>query len=239
MVGLDQLQSLVHQGGAVDRDLPAHVPGRVRERLLAGHAAELGSVRPRKGPPLAVSTRRSTVPGRSGGDQLVERRVLGVHRDDARARGLGQGLRLASTRDSPCSQATPLSAREWAQPGRATRALSTMSQSPPVITPRGPPPPPAPPPPSPPPKPPPPPSPPGPPPPQPPPPTTAPSPAQPPPNLPPRHVRAWVPIEPHESFSPQRKPRPAPRIFYDTRIPLPPPPPYPALPRFSPRPRST
>ena len=36
MVGLDQLEALVHQRRRVDRDLAAHLPGRMRERLLAG-----------------------------------------------------------------------------------------------------------------------------------------------------------------------------------------------------------
>ena len=39
--GLDGLHALVHQGGAVDGDLVAHVPGRVVEGLLGGDVGEL------------------------------------------------------------------------------------------------------------------------------------------------------------------------------------------------------
>ena len=42
------------------------------------------------GPPEAVSTSRSTVPGRLAAQQLEERRVLGVDRDHARAGRLGE-----------------------------------------------------------------------------------------------------------------------------------------------------
>ena len=48
------------------------------------------AVRPRNGPPDAVRITRSTVPGTLGGQQLVDRRVLGVDRDDRGAGGLGQ-----------------------------------------------------------------------------------------------------------------------------------------------------
>ena len=54
-------------------------------------------VRPRNGPPEAVTTSRSTVPARSPRDQLVQRGVLGVDRDQLRAGGLGQrGHELAA-----------------------------------------------------------------------------------------------------------------------------------------------
>ena len=40
-VRLDQLQALVRERGAVDRDLRPHAPGRVRERFLRGDVLEL------------------------------------------------------------------------------------------------------------------------------------------------------------------------------------------------------
>ncbi len=48
------------------------------------------SVRPRNGPPDAVSTSLSTVPGALGADQLEQRRVLGVDRQQPRPRRFGQ-----------------------------------------------------------------------------------------------------------------------------------------------------
>ena len=63
---LHDLECLVHQGRRVDRDLRAHPPGRMRERLLGGDRCELSDAsRPRNGPPLAVRTRRATSPMRS------------------------------------------------------------------------------------------------------------------------------------------------------------------------------
>ena len=62
-VRLDHLEALVHQRRRVDRDLAAHRPGRVRERLLDVTSSSSARVRPRNGPPDAVSVRRSTVPG--------------------------------------------------------------------------------------------------------------------------------------------------------------------------------
>ena len=54
-------------------------------------------VRPRNGPPEAVMTSRSTAPGALAGEQLVQRGVLGVDRDQLRAGGLGQrGHELAA-----------------------------------------------------------------------------------------------------------------------------------------------
>ena len=51
---LDQLQSLVHQRGRVDGDHRAHVPGRMRERLLQRHRLQLVA---------RASTERSTTGG--------------------------------------------------------------------------------------------------------------------------------------------------------------------------------
>ena len=66
VVGLDQLEALVHQRRRVDRDLAAHRPGRVRERLLDRDVARARRACARgTGRRDAVSTSRSTVPGRS------------------------------------------------------------------------------------------------------------------------------------------------------------------------------
>ena len=62
----------------------------MRERLLDVDLAQLGAVRPRNGPPEAVRTSRSTVPGGSPAQQLEKRGVLGVDRDHLGAGGLGQ-----------------------------------------------------------------------------------------------------------------------------------------------------
>src|SRR3954447_8725090 len=86
----------------------AHVGWRSASSTVT--PASSARVRPRNGPPLAVSTSFSTVPapwpgrGPAGGghqelldgpralavEQLVQRGVLGVHRHDARAGGLGE-----------------------------------------------------------------------------------------------------------------------------------------------------
>ena len=60
-VRLDHLEPLVDQGRGVDGDHRAHVPGRVGQRLLGRDVGAARSrVRPRNGPPLAVSTSRRT-----------------------------------------------------------------------------------------------------------------------------------------------------------------------------------
>ena len=91
VVGLHHLQALVHQRGRVDRDLAAHRPRGVRERLLDGHVRRAAArVRPRNGPPLAVIVSRSHRARGLSRDQLVQRRVLGVDRHDPRAGRLGE-----------------------------------------------------------------------------------------------------------------------------------------------------
>ena len=89
VVGLDQLQALVHQGRRVDRDPPAHVPGRMRERLRRAHALE-SSVRPRNGPPGGGEDQAIDRPRALGPQELEDRRVLGVDRQDPRLRRLGE-----------------------------------------------------------------------------------------------------------------------------------------------------
>ena len=64
LVGLDHLEALVHERRRVDRDLGAHVPGRVLQRVGDRDVAELGAAcGPRNGPPLAVSTMRAHLVG--------------------------------------------------------------------------------------------------------------------------------------------------------------------------------
>ena len=53
-VGLDDLQPLVHQGGRIDGDLLAHVPGRMSQGVGRGDQLESAAVRSRNGPPEAV-----------------------------------------------------------------------------------------------------------------------------------------------------------------------------------------
>ena len=74
-VRLDHLEALVHQRRGVDRDLAAHRPGRVRERLRDGHALQLGAAcgrgtgRPRRSAsaarPCPAARRRSAGAARS------------------------------------------------------------------------------------------------------------------------------------------------------------------------------
>ena len=90
VVGLDDLEALVHQRRRVDGDLAAHRPRRVLERLLDGDVLELGARAPaeraaRRGEHELVDRAR-----RLAGEQLVQRGVLGVDGDDLRAGGLGE-----------------------------------------------------------------------------------------------------------------------------------------------------
>ena len=90
VVGLDDLQALVHERRRVDADLAAHRPRRVRERLLDRHVLELGAraaaERAARGGEHELVHRARPL----GAQQLVQRRVLGVDGDDLRAGGLGQ-----------------------------------------------------------------------------------------------------------------------------------------------------
>ena len=55
---LDDFEALVHQSRRVDRDLAAHAPRGMVERGLGRDPASSAAVRPRNGPPDAVSTSR-------------------------------------------------------------------------------------------------------------------------------------------------------------------------------------
>ena len=97
VVRLDQLQALVHERGAVDRDLAAHLPGRVGQRLLAGHLAQLRGGHAPEGAAAGGEHQPVDRAHALRGDQLMERRMLRVHGDQVGARGLGQrGHQLAA-----------------------------------------------------------------------------------------------------------------------------------------------
>ena len=82
VVGLDQLEALVHERGAVDRDAPPHVPCRVGERLLGRDRGELGGRTATEGAAGCGQHETVHVTRPLRADQLVEGGVLGVHRDD-------------------------------------------------------------------------------------------------------------------------------------------------------------
>ena len=136
VVGLHHLQALVHQRRRVDRDLAAHRPGRVRERLLDGHVRELLARAPAEG--AAAGGDRQPLDGsrRLAGDQLVQRRVLGVDGHDPRARRFGQRGRPARRRRpaTPCWPARGRCPRRaWPRSGRgppSRRARSARGRRP-------------------------------------------------------------------------------------------------------------
>ena len=82
-MGLDHLETFVHQRGRVDGYLIPHRPGRMGKGLIPGHRRQLLA---------CLASKRTTRAGDDGGadrfvsrrlDELKERRVLGVHRQDA------------------------------------------------------------------------------------------------------------------------------------------------------------
>ena len=120
VVGLDHLEALVHQRRRVDRDLAAHRPRRVRERLLdASRLRARRAMRPRNGPPEAVIDEPLDRARRLAGDQLVQRRVLGVDRHAAARRS----PRRAASRARRRRRATPC----WPARGRCPRRASRPS----------------------------------------------------------------------------------------------------------------
>ena len=80
VVGLDHLEALVDQGGGVDRDPAAHLPGGMGERLLRGHLGEIGAAA--EGPAGSGQHQPLDRSRWLRADQLIEGRVLGVDRDD-------------------------------------------------------------------------------------------------------------------------------------------------------------
>ena len=90
VVGLDQLEALVHERGRVDGDLAAHRPGGMGERLLDGDRLQLGGLAAAERSPRRGEDQLEHGAGPLGGQQLVQRRVLGVDRDDRGPGGLGE-----------------------------------------------------------------------------------------------------------------------------------------------------
>ena len=90
VMGLDQLETLVHERRRVDRDLAAHVPGRVGERRLDVDVAELVLRHPAERPARGGQDQPVDAAGGFTAHQLEERRVLGVDRDHAGVRALGE-----------------------------------------------------------------------------------------------------------------------------------------------------
>src|SRR5204863_3051758 len=79
-VCLDQLEALVGERRGVDRDLRAHAPGRMRERLLRSHADELVPGAPAERPARAGEDERVHLLCTATFEALEERRVLAVNR---------------------------------------------------------------------------------------------------------------------------------------------------------------
>ena len=123
-VRLDHLEPLVCERRGVDRDLRAHRPRRVRERLLRGHVGELVACPPAERPAArrqhdALAAARAASTGRAPSARC---RPAAVRRRPARVRRR-RGRR--PQRGSPCSRArasrrarAPTSSRA----GRRTRA---------------------------------------------------------------------------------------------------------------------
>ncbi len=90
VVGLHQLEPLVHQRGRVDRDLSAHRPRRVGQRLLDGYVLQLSACTSAEGTAAGGDGQSLDRPGGLSGEKLVKGGVLGVDGHDPRAGGLGQ-----------------------------------------------------------------------------------------------------------------------------------------------------
>ncbi len=90
MVGLDDLEALVHQRRRVDRDLAAHLPRRVLERLIDRDVLQLGARASAKGSARCGQHELLDGPRPLARQQLVQRRVLGVDGQDLRAGRLGE-----------------------------------------------------------------------------------------------------------------------------------------------------
>ena len=82
---LDHLEALVHQRRRVDRDARAHAPGRMPQRLLGRHVREVGERSAAERPAAGRHDQRLDRVDVLGRQQLLQRRVLGVDRQQARA----------------------------------------------------------------------------------------------------------------------------------------------------------
>ena len=133
-VRLDHLEALVHQRRRVDRDLAAHRPGRVPERVLDADPRELGQAAAAE---RAARGRQRQALDRARPlaiDQLVQRRVLRVDRDQLRAGRLARAPSPARRRRraTPCWRArrrSPRSApRSSARGRRSPRSRSARGR---------------------------------------------------------------------------------------------------------------
>jgi len=82
VMGLDDLQALVHEGGRIDGDLLAHRPGGVSKRLLLGDRGELFAAPAAERSPGGGENDRLDRVRTGRPHKLEERRVLRVHRQD-------------------------------------------------------------------------------------------------------------------------------------------------------------
>ncbi len=92
MLGLDELEPLVHEGRGVDRDLGAHRPGRVADRLLGRHPRHLGK---RAGAERAA---------RCGQDDPPDARAALEHLEDCIVFGIDRQEHGAAARGGRCHQ---------------------------------------------------------------------------------------------------------------------------------------
>jgi hypothetical protein len=90
-VGLDHLEPLVHQRGGVDRDLGAHRPGGMGERLLGRDGGQVGGGEAAKRAARGGDHQRLDGLRRGVAEALPERRMLAVDRHDRAVRSLRRG----------------------------------------------------------------------------------------------------------------------------------------------------
>ena len=89
---LDDFEPLVHERGRVDRDLAAHLPSRMPERLLNGHVAQFDRGPVEERTPRTGEHDPANIFAPVTLKRLEDRVVLAVDREDPRA-GLGGGTR--------------------------------------------------------------------------------------------------------------------------------------------------
>ena len=83
--GFDDLQSLIHQGGAVDGDLRAHLPVGMLQGIGLGHGFQLLAALAEEGAAGAGQNQPFDLPFVTASHEaLVNRGVLGVHGNDFR-----------------------------------------------------------------------------------------------------------------------------------------------------------
>jgi hypothetical protein len=88
--GLDHLQTLVHQRGAVQRDLAAHGPGGVLQGLRGGDVLQVAPLAPAERPARGGEDDLADVSGPVSPQALVDRAVLAVDRQETHSLGLDE-----------------------------------------------------------------------------------------------------------------------------------------------------